>query len=180
MWCYVYRRSSTQCIAISDVIASNLLHTNCTRFIRDRCYLHTNNITDFNYITHTIDIVVDVIEYVANSGNQRVKHEKCGDILLGVVCNSLYLGCNPVINLPITLCRNTCLEYSKEPSCLPFLATVFNVLNERTEDNVDVNLDSYLSCNISNSFHDKDVNESTNTSHSCYEGNNIINISHAY
>ena len=149
-----------------DVIARSLIHGNCTQYLRDRCYLHTANGTDFTYISRTIDAIVDG---VARFGDEGVRAKRCGDILLGIVCNSVYPGCNPDTGLPIGLCTDTCLAYMSDASCAPLYASILDTTLDENREAYVVDLEVYTNCNITNSF-GMSHNQSDNANATCYGG----------
>ena len=148
------------CIAISDAKDIGLIHGSCSKFLQDRC----NIVLHANETNSIVDSVERAIDTLVNQKSDSNTVHWCGEVFLAIVCNSLYLGCEPTTTLPIGLCQTTCLEYTTRNSCLPFFAEVTKALNE-TGEIVDLNV--YTDCSANHSFF-KGANESTNNT--CYQG----------
>ena len=136
-----------------------LIHSSCSKFLQDRC----NIVLQSEETNSVVDSVEGAIHTLVNQGSDSDTVRWCGEVFLAIVCNSMYLGCEPTTTLPIGLCETTCLEYTTRNSCLPFFAEVNKALNETGETG---DLDAYTDCSANHSFL-KGANESTNT---CYQG----------
>ena len=149
-------------MSISDAKDLDLIHSSCWKYLDNRCSLFTHT----NETCYTIDSVLRAInDTLVNQGRDNNTAQWCGDVLLAIVCNSVYLGCDPTTNLPIGLCESTCLEYTTSNTCLPFFAGVTSAL-DKTEESA--HLDIFTSCTAnSHSFFNGD-NESI--THTCYQG----------
>ena len=154
-----------RCTKLNDQ-GRGLVHRACSRFLTNRCYIYTTNRTDFDSINRTVDAITSFIESMVDSFEVTDREtEWCGNLLLGIVCNSLYPGCNLKTNTPIGLCRDECLELSTVETCLPVFT---RVLIENKEENI--NLSSYLNCTINNDAHQAGVNGLSDSNVSCYKG----------
>ena len=155
---------STFCLELNaDNIG--LFHKECTRFLTDRCHLYSNE-TDFALINRTLDTIMTSTNVAMKKLGNEI--EGCGDVLFGLACKSVYLGCDPDTQTPIRLCEETCLEYLTLENCSQSFANVVDTLNEN-EDGIGLKID--LNCSVDSFF--TNTNEFTfiaDTGNKCFKG----------
>lgn len=157
--------SSGECLELKD--HQSLLHSECTRHMANRCYLlHSKYTSQYGLINRTIDAFMDSISAVIQTSENKLT-AWCGDVLLALVCNSVYLGCDPETALPMGLCKETCLHYLALSNCSQFFTDVIHTMNKDKDHS-----GSRISLNCSSqSVFSSEVNEFVSEiSGNCYEG----------
>ena len=120
--------SSGECLELND--HQKLLHSGCTRYMANRCYLlHSNSTSDYGLINRTLDAFMDSISSVLLRSENKLTRW-CGDVLFALACNSVYLSCDPETTLPMGLCKETCLHYLALSNCSEFFTDVIHAMNE--------------------------------------------------
>ena len=172
----------TQCIQWGDD-NSGLVHRDCARFLANRCHLYSNGTDDFHLhfeqINHTLDTAIAAVDtairrHTDEDEDNRNDNEVavCRDIFLGLVCSSMYPGCNPETGGPVGLCEDTCLEYATRDACPELFVDAIGLLHEDKDDsghNMSLNCKShFLTVNDSASH--------TDTTTDCYKGTKVIDF----
>ena len=158
------------CVMNSNAKELGLMHSSCEKFLEDRCSVFLSNGTDIDQTLFVISKVAERVHSIVSSqAGGGTKARWCGDALLGIVCNSMYLGCDPASGLPIGLCTDTCLEHLTADDCAPIFYEITNTLNREAID-----LATYTNCTAQKVT--RGANSSTNTVSICYQGIIIIHI----
>lgn len=168
---------SRECLELNADHLS-LLHSGCTRFMSNRCYLiHSNETVGYRLINHTLDAFVDSIATTIQRSDSKVS-TWCGEVLFSLACNSVYFGCDPETSLPMGLCKETCSHYLTLGNCSQFFADVIHTMNE---DKASSGFRINLNCSTDSVFSPGDnvFNFVGDMSNNCYEGivKNLSNYS---
>ena len=154
------------CISTDYAQRLGLVHNSCTKYTENRCHLYRTNETHSDESHSVVESIVRTVNSLTSGGTDRYQATWCGDVLLGIICNSMYLGCDPTTDLPIGLCMSVCLEYSTSEICLPIFAEVAEGLNEHEKA---IDLNSYINCTA----HSSSVGANSSMSsldQRCYQG----------